>query len=89
VKKKKLILSSSMHQACPVPNASISFHPLGELVEKQLISAPPAAATLISNYETSKLQRLEDMMMMMMMMMSSNQLLHIEVLFTDSATTLT
>jgi hypothetical protein len=87
VKKKKLILSSSMHQACPVPNASISFHPLGELVEKQLISAPPAAATLISNYETSKLQRLEDMMMMMMM--SSNQLLHIEVLFTDSATTLT
>jgi hypothetical protein len=72
-----------MHQACPVPNASISFHPLGELVEKQLISAPAAAATLISNYETSKLQRLEDMMMMMMM--SSNQLLHIEVLFTDSA----
>jgi hypothetical protein len=74
-----------MHQACPVPNASISFHPLGELVEKQLISAPAAAATLISNYETSKLQRLEDMMMLMMM--SSNQLLHIEVLFTDSATT--
>jgi len=86
VKKKKLILSSSMHQACPVPNASISSHPLGELVEKQLISAPAAAATLISNYETSKLQRLEDMMMIMM---SSNQLLHIEVLFTNSATTLT
>jgi hypothetical protein len=84
MKKKKLVLSSSMHQACPVPNASISFHPLGELVEKQLISAPAATATLLSNYETSKLQRLEDMMVM-----SSNQLLHIEVLFTDSATTLT
>jgi hypothetical protein len=54
-----------------------------------LISAPAATATLLSNYETSKLQRLEDMMMMMKMMMSSNQLLHIEVLFTDSATTLT